>query len=303
MPTGILLINKPRGFTSFDVIAKLRGISRVRKIGHSGTLDPMATGVLPILFEGATKACDIMPNSDKRYLASFKLGLTTDTQDITGKVLSERGVTAKSGDIMALLPRFTGDILQLPPMYSALQVGGRRLYDIAREGGEVERELRGVKISAISLVEADDAEHCYTLDISCSKGTYVRTICHDIGQELGCGAALTALCRTEASGFKLCDCITLEDAQSLADRGELFSRLLPVESAFSALPRVVLDEYRGRLFRNGVPLNLAKNEIPALDGGFTVYGEDGVFLGLAHNDYEKGELAMDKLFALIEQKG
>lgn len=299
MPSGILLIDKPAGFTSFDVIAKMRGISKTRKIGHSGTLDPMATGVLPLFFEGATKACDILPNQNKRYRAEFRLGLTTDTQDITGKVLSQSPVSATAAGVEAALAGFRGEIRQLPPMYSAVQINGRRLYDIARAGGTVERETRPVAIHALTLLCADEKTHSYTLDISCSKGTYVRTICHDIGEVLGCGAALTALCRTEASGFALYDCITLEEAQRAAEDGTLFSRLLPVETAFACLPRVTLNAQRARLFQNGVPLCLQHNQIPPLKGTFTVYSEAEVFLGLAHNHFEKNELAMDKLFALL----
>ncbi|MEG0838589.1 MAG: tRNA pseudouridine(55) synthase TruB [Hydrogenoanaerobacterium sp.] len=303
MNSGILLINKPSGFTSFDVIAKMRGMSRVRKIGHSGTLDPMATGVLPLLFESATKACDIMPNQNKRYKAQLCLGLTTDTQDITGKILTQCEFTVKKDDVLAVLPQFSGDIMQLPPMYSALQIDGRRLYDIAREGREVHRELRPVTIYNIALTEADDEKHLYTLDILCSKGTYIRTICNDIGQKLGCGAVLTALCRTEAAGFTLADCITLEQAQQAADEGSLFEHLLPVESAFKDLPRITLDAYRSKLFQNGVPLCLSHNKIPLISGSFTVYSDNNVFLGLAHNNLEKDELVMDKLFAVIKQGG
>ena len=303
MPTGILLIDKPEGFTSFDVIAKMRGISKIRKIGHSGTLDPMATGVLPLLFEGATKACDIMPNQNKRYTATLRLGLCTDTQDITGKVLERHEVTVGRAEVLNVLPQFSGDILQLPPMYSALQIDGKRLYDLAREGKEVAREKRPVTIYSIQLLEADDEQHSYTIDVACSKGTYIRTICHDIGAALGCGATLTALRRTEASGFLLSGCISLAEAQQAAEAGTLYSHFLPVDKAFEGLPRVILDEYRSRMFQNGVPLNLTKNEIPLINGSFTVYNEQAAFLGLAHNNYEKNELCIDKLFALIEQRG
>ncbi|WP_312645095.1 tRNA pseudouridine(55) synthase TruB [Hydrogenoanaerobacterium sp.] len=297
--TGILLINKPAGFTSFDVIAKMRGISKIRKIGHAGTLDPMATGVLPLFFEGATKACDIMPNQDKRYRARFRLGLTTDTQDITGKVLSEAPVMATTADVQAVLERFAGDIEQLPPMYSAIQVNGQRLYDLAREGKTIERETRPVTVYELNLLESDDIAHTYTIDVSCSKGTYIRTICHDIGEALGCGATLTELCRTEAAGFMLRDCITLEQAQQESQAGTLFERLLPIESVFAALPRVTLDERRAKLFQNGVRLDLVRNKIPRIDGTFAVYGGETKFLGIAHNDYDKNELHMDKLFSLV----
>lgn len=292
------MIDKPSGFTSFDVIAKLRGIAKTRKIGHSGTLDPMATGVLPLFFGGATKACDSLPCQDKRYRAQFRLGLTTDTQDITGTVQSESPVHVTAAEVEQVLAGFRGEIWQLPPMYSAVQVNGRRLYDIAREGGTVEREKRKITIYEANLLEVDEREHRYVLDVSCSKGTYIRTLCHDIGEALGCGAVLTALCRTEACGFHLCDCITLEQAQQEADADRLHERLQPVESAFAALPRVVLDSRRTKLFRDGVRLDLARNKLPKLDGGYTVFSEGGQFLGLAHNNYETNELNADKLFAL-----
>lgn len=297
--TGILLIDKPAGFTSFDVIAKMRGITKIRKIGHAGTLDPMATGVLPLFFENATKACDIMPNQDKRYRAQFRLGLTTDTQDITGKILTEMKVTAGTADVLAVLERFRGNIQQLPPMYSAIQVNGQRLYDIAREGKTIEREKRPVTIYELELLESDDTTHTYTIDVSCSKGTYIRTVCNDIGEALGCGATLTQLCRTEAAGFALRDCITLQEAQQKADEGTLTKCLLPIESVFASLPRITLDERRTQLFQNGVRLDLVRNKIPPIAGSFTVYGEKKGFLGIAHNDYDKNELIMEKLFSLL----
>ncbi|MBC8545869.1 tRNA pseudouridine(55) synthase TruB [Clostridiaceae bacterium NSJ-31] len=294
--TGILLINKPAGFTSFDVVAKLRGISKTRRIGHAGTLDPMATGVLPLLFGAATKACDRLPNTDKRYRAELRLGITTDTQDITGTVLSRNEVHASARDVERALARFRGEIMQVPPMYSAVQVGGRRLYDIAREGGTVERAARPVTIHRLELLEADGREHVYTIDVSCSKGTYIRTLCHDLGQELGCGATLTGLCRTEAAGFGLEQCLTLEQAQRMADAGEFERALLPVSTLFAGMQRVTLDERRARLFCNGVRLDLARNRLPALEGGYAVYGPGNRFLGLAHNDYGKNELHIDQLF-------
>lgn len=296
--SGILLIDKPSGFTSFDVIAKMRGISGMRKIGHSGTLDPMATGVLPLFFGGATKACDSMPCQDKRYRAEFRLGFTTDTQDIAGTVQSERPVRATAKEVEAALVRFRGNIMQLPPMYSAIQVNGRRLYDIAREGGTVERQERPVTIYEAVLLTADETTHSYTLDVFCSKGTYIRTLCHDIGELLGCGATLTALCRTEACGFRLADCITLEQAQQQADAGVLLNGLLPVDTVFAQLPRVVLDDRRKQLFQNGVRLDINRNRLPKHDGMYTVYGQTGQFLGLAHNNYETNELNADKLFAI-----
>ena len=207
--SGILLIDKPKGFTSFDVVAKVRGIARTRKVGHGGTLDPMATGVLPLFLGAATKACDILPDQTKAYEAWFRLGQTTDTQDCTGKVLTESEVSCTIAQVEEVLSRFQGDFLQTPPMYSAIWVQGRRLYDLAREGREVERSPRPVTVYEIRLLQAREEENLYQIYVSCSKGTYVRTICHDVGQALGCGAVLTGLRRVISSGYRVEDAVTI----------------------------------------------------------------------------------------------
>ncbi|MEG1943594.1 MAG: tRNA pseudouridine(55) synthase TruB [Angelakisella sp.] len=203
MQSGIICVDKPKDFTSFDVVAKARGITGCRKMGHGGTLDPMATGVLPLFLGRATKVMDIMPGEDKRYTASFRLGLTTDTQDITGTVLEESSMAITPAALENALLPLRGEISQLPPMYSAVQVGGRRLYDLARAGKEIDRPCRTVSIYTLELVSYDEATRQGVLDIACSKGTYVRTIIHDIGTALGCGGVLTALRRTETLGYKL----------------------------------------------------------------------------------------------------
>lgn len=294
--TGILLVDKPAGFTSFDVVAKLRGMLQERRVGHAGTLDPMATGVLPLFFGRATKACDLLPCSDKRYTAVLRLGLVTDTQDITGTVLEQHPVLARTADVERALLSFQGVLSQLPPMYSAIQVNGRRLYDIAREGKTVERPSREIAVYAAHLLAADEEKHEYTVDFACSKGTYVRTLCHDIGAMLGCGAALAQLRRTEASGWGLAGCHTLAQLQAAADEKRVDALLLPLQTAFEALPRVTLDEKRTRLFCNGVPLEIGRNHLPRIQGRYTVYARSGAFLGVAHNDDEAGELKLDQLF-------
>lgn len=297
MMDGILCIDKPQEHTSFDVVARMRGIAKTKKIGHGGTLDPMATGVLPLFFGRATKACDILPDQDKSYTATFQLGLVTDTQDSTGEVLARSPVTATKADVAALLPRFVGSQQQLPPMYSAVQIGGQRLYDLARQGIEVEREPRQITIHSLTLLDWDEAAATYTVEAACSKGAYIRTLCHDIGAALGCGAALTALRRTRACGFDLGSCITLEQAQELAAEGSLESALLPVERAFAALPRMELTMKLAAHFCNGVPLSL--NQFAAWpDDLCTVYREDKIFLGLAAPDDEKLQLRQKKLFYL-----
>ncbi|MDL2232615.1 tRNA pseudouridine(55) synthase TruB [Ruminococcaceae bacterium OttesenSCG-928-L11] len=298
--TGILCIDKPADFTSFDVVAKMRGILRTRKIGHGGTLDPMATGVLPIFVGRATKACDILPDQDKRYTARFRLGVETDTQDCTGTVLAERPVTATSAQVEAALEQFRGPIAQVPPMYSAVRVEGKRLYELARSGVEVERKPRDITVYSLELLEADEARHEYSIDIACSKGTYVRTICHDIGQLLGCGAAMTALRRTRACGYELEQCVTLEQLQKLRDSDRLESVLLPTDSAFARYDRLELDERQTRLFRNGVPLALSRMKLPARDGSGVrrIYGHDGAFLAIAQTDWERDALVSHKRFDL-----
>ena len=301
---GILLIDKPRDHTSFDVVARLRGMLGVRKIGHSGTLDPMATGVLPILILRATKCCDILPNQDKTYRATLRLGVTTDTLDITGKVVCRRPVTAGKREVLAALDPFRGVIWQTPPMYSAVQVDGKRLYDLARQGREVERPRRQVEIRSLELLDSREEEGLYTLEVSCSKGTYIRSLCHDLGEALGCGAVLTQLRRTRAAGFSVEDCITIEEAGELASRGLLWDRVLPVEKAFEQLPQIVLSGRQARMFRNGVRLDSNRVEAPSAvrkGAASRIVSADGCFLAVGHIDPEREELICDKLFSVEGQ--
>ncbi|MCL2633824.1 MAG: tRNA pseudouridine(55) synthase TruB [Oscillospiraceae bacterium] len=259
---GIICVYKPNGFTSFDVIAIMRRLMGTKKIGHSGTLDPMAEGVLPIFVGTATKAVDFCPDTDKSYRASFKIGITTDTQDVTGTVTSD--VTdrtyntpcfAPRSRIIEIMEKYTGEIEQIPPMYSAVKVNGKRLYDIARKGGEVERTPRKVTVHSLELEDYGNGEG--VLLISCSKGTYVRTIIHDIGQELGFGAVMTALQRTRSNGFTLSDCHDLAELRKTYETApdELLKLLKPVDSLFKDYPKARLDEKQTKMFRNGVSLN------------------------------------------------
>ena len=238
MPEGILCIDKPQGWTSFDVVAKCRGITKCRKIGHGGTLDPMATGVLPLFFGRAVKAIDLMPSQQKRYIAGIRFGVTTDTQDITGKVLDQSDAPVAREALEAALAAQRGEIKQLPPMYSAVWVDGKRLYDLARKGREVERPLRDVTVHRLELLDFDQKERVCTIDVTCSKGTYIRTICHDVGAALGCGGALSSLRRVETLGFTDGQCVTLEQLEAICQAGELEYSLLPVESAFAGYGRV-----------------------------------------------------------------
>lgn len=295
---GILCMNKPQDFTSFDVIGKLRGILHMKRLGHTGTLDPMATGVLPILVGTATKACDILPNQDKTYQATVVFGKATDTLDIWGKPLQdypEQHVTEAA--LRAVLPEFLGDITQLPPMYSAVSVNGKRLYELARKGETVERPTRTVHIDAITLDAFDETQQTATLTVSCGKGTYIRTLLSDIGQRLGGDAVMTALTRTAACGYPLQECLTFEQVAAAMADGTLEEHLLPTDSLFSSYPKLRLNAAQERMFCNGVKLDLnrLRNLQPDQDI-YTVYGATGTFLGTALADRTQQELRIGKRF-------
>lgn len=292
---GIICVNKPSGFTSFDVIAKLRGILRIKRLGHGGTLDPMATGVLPVFVGNATKACDIMPDNTKSYRAGFRLGEISDTQDVTGKTLTFSEKAVSYGELEAVLPEFTGNIMQLPPMYSAVQIGGKRLYDLARQGVEVERTPREIEVTALKLLRYDETMREGELEISCRKGTYIRTIINDIGERLGCGGVMTTLERTSSGGFTLDDCYTLEEIQQARDEERLEGLILPIERVFEKLPMLRLNEAQTRMYRCGVKLDL--NRICGVRedaDSYRVYAFDGGFIGTAESDRKNGILRIGK---------
>ena len=271
MPNGIIIIDKPAGWTSMDVCAKLRGILHEKRVGHAGTLDPMATGVLPVFVGQATKAVSFAENGRKVYEAVLQLGRVTDTQDTTGETLEERAVTVTADDMRAALPRFLGEIEQIPPMYSAIKVNGQKLYDLARQGKEVARKPRRITIYDLALTE-ELGNGQYALRVECSKGTYIRTLCHDLGQALGCGGCMAALRRTEASGFCIGEAVTLEDA---AREGEALLR--PLDSLFRAYPAFTIPNAtleKKCLCGNPLRVSLA-------DGIYRVYGCDGTFLALS----------------------
>ncbi len=292
---GILVMNKPQGFTSFDVIGKLRGILKIRRLGHTGTLDPMAEGVLPVLIGTAARACDILPDETKAYRAGFRLGTVTDTQDITGTVLETNAVQVTETALREVIPQFTGEIMQIPPMYSAVQINGKRLYELARGGMEVERPARPAFVTGITLTEYDAASGCGVLEIVCGKGTYVRTIIHDIGKALGCGGCMTSLIRTAACGFTLGEAHTFEEVQHAADSNTLETLIVPTDRLFSVLPAVRLSEVQSKLYKNGVRLDLMRvRGISAEASRYRVYGADGAFLGLADADREEGCLRVFK---------
>lgn len=292
---GIICVNKPQGFTSFDVIAKLRGIMKIRRLGHGGTLDPMATGVLPVFVGTATKACDIMPDNTKSYRAGFKLGQVTDTQDITGEVITSSDMPVSRDALKAVIPEFVGDIMQLPPMYSAVQVNGQRLYDLARQGVEVERTPRQIHVDRLILTEYDENTREGGLEIYCGKGTYIRTIINDIGEKLGCGGIMTSLVRTSSGGFILDECYTMEEIQQAANENRLEELILPIERVFSSLQKLRLNEVQTRMYKNGVKLDISRvHHIKTDTELYSVYGFDGGFIGTAFADHENGILRVAK---------
>ncbi len=292
---GILCVNKPQDFTSFDVVAKLRGILQMKRLGHGGTLDPMATGVLPVFVGCATKACDIMPDNTKSYRAGFRLGCTSDTQDVWGTVSELSGKAVAESDILAILPEFTGKIMQLPPMYSAVQVNGKRLYDLARQGIEVEREAREIEVSGLVLESYESVSREGVLSIECGKGTYIRTIINDIGEKLGCGGIMTSLVRTSSCGFSIDECFTFEQIQQARDEGRLEELILPVDRVFEALPAIRLGEAQTRMYRSGVKLDITRVRDVRPDADtYRVYGNDGAFIGICVTDRENGVIRVGK---------
>ncbi len=273
MANGIIIIDKPAGWTSMDVCAKLRGILKTKKIGHAGTLDPMATGVLPVFVGQATRAVSFAEGGEKEYVAGLRLGRTTNTQDTEGETLTQAPVTVRREELEAVLPRFTGEISQIPPMFSAIKINGQKLYDLARQGKEVERKARAVTVFALEVVE-QVSETDYILRIRCSKGTYVRTLCHDIGQALGCGGCMFSLRRTMAAGFTLDESVTLERMQ---EGGEALLR--PTDSLFRDRPDYRLKtEKQEERCRNGNPFFIQEN-LP--EGEYRIYGREGAFLCLS----------------------
>lgn len=279
MYNGILLLNKEPGFTSHDAVAKLRGILRFRRIGHAGTLDPMAQGLLVMLLGKATRASEYASGAEKEYIADFILGVETDTQDTTGNVLAETPVDVTESQLRQALASFEGGYDQVPPMYSAIQKDGVRLYDLARKGKEVERESRFIALPLLELLSFDPPRG--KLRVRCSKGTYIRTLCHDLGQRLGCGGAMSALTRVQAGDFSLEDALTLGEVEQLVKEGTLQQHILPVDRLFASLPAVTLTEEGAKRARNGAHAaqkHLLSGEIPPVDSLCRVYTPEGEFL-------------------------
>lgn len=285
--SGIIIIDKPQGWTSNDVVSRLRRVFNTRRIGHGGTLDPMATGVLPVFVGRATRGVEFFEHAEKTYETTLRFGITTDTEDTTGKVLTERPVSLTKEDVLEILPQFRGEIMQIPPMYSALKVNGQKLYDLARKGREVERQPRPITIHELELLDFSGNEA--RLRIRCSKGTYIRTLCKDIGEALGCGGCMAQLRRVRAGEYTLDGAIPLERLLAESDAGmDVEHYLIPIDTMFASVPRLNLTKNQARAVRNGGSFSCDKA------GRWRVYGPEGEFLALCQG--ENGVMVTIKSF-------
>ena len=286
MKNGVIIINKEDGLTSQAVVNRVKRIFGADKAGHTGTLDPMATGVLPVLINRGVKASEFMLTSDKHYIATLLLGVTTDTEDVTGEVLSECDIIPDEDKVLSAVASFIGEYMQTPPMYSALKIGGRKLCDLAREGKSIEREARRVEILSITAEKINDRE--YTLDVKCSKGTYIRTLCADIGKKLGCGGTMKTLCRASASGFTLNDAHTLTELEKMSDE-EREHCIFSVEYIFRELEAVTLSDFFSRLAHSGLEIYLKKINLDLpLGTRVRLADNDGFFAVGEVREYDDG---------------
>lgn len=294
---GIIVVHKEKGFTSFDVVAKLRGILKQKKIGHTGTLDPDATGVLPVCLGCATKLCDMLTDTTKVYEAELLLGVVTDTQDTSGTVLEERTVDATEEKVKDIIATFIGEQRQIPPMYSALKVNGKKLYELAREGKTVERKARDITIENIEILSMDLPK--VRMLVTCSKGTYIRTLCNDIGEKLGCGGAMSSLIRCKTAGFILEDAKTLDEIENLMKNGEIHSIIKGVDSVFDAYPKANVKKEYIKVVQNGNWLyaNMLETEQEnSCADDIRIYGDDGMFYGIYGYQAEKNAFIPKKMF-------
>lgn len=292
--TGVICLNKSENISSFLAVKKLSRLLGVKKAGHTGTLDPMATGVLVIMLGSCTRFIDFLPESDKSYRASVLLGKKTDTLDITGTVLEEKSVNIREDEIKRVCQDFLGETMQVPPMYSAIQKDGVRLYDLARKGIEIEREPREINIKEISVQDFDGTS--FTLDVTCSAGTYIRSLASDIGENLGTGACLASLCRTKANGFTLDCSLTLEEAEEHIKTGDIDKFILPIEDALAAYEPVTVSAPQGVRFRNGGSLSLERISKNFENGLYRVFSPDNTFLGLGEADTENKILKPKRVY-------
>lgn len=293
--TGFVCLNKCEGLTSFFAAAKLRRIFGEKKTGHTGTLDPMATGVLPVALGGATKFIELISNHDKSYRAQLVLGKTTDTLDITGTVLSESMVTAKKDDVEKALELFCGTIKQLPPMYSAIKKNGVRLYELARQGIEIEREEREITIYSLKLISANENKNIYEIEVSCSSGTYIRSLISDIGESLGCGAVMTKLERTKANGIDITNCYSLEELSQMKEKCILEKAVIPVWKMLS-YEYITVSEAQSKRFSNGGELDLNRVKQIKKDGYYNIFSPAGAYLGVGQADKNEGILKVKRVY-------
>ena len=298
---GIINVYKEAGYTSHDVVAKLRGICKQKKIGHTGTLDPDAVGVLPVCLGCATRLCDMLTDKDKEYVAVLRLGITTDTQDATGKVLAEKEVSVSEEEVRAVIASFEGEQLQIPPMYSALKVNGKKLYELAREGKEIKREARPVHFFAIEIKEMQLP--FVRFSVTCSKGTYIRTLCQDIGEKLGCGACMQSLIRTRVDRFVLAEAKKLAEIEQYRDEGRLLELVVPVDAVFEMYPAVYVQPDAAKLLDNGNPLYPKQTDMSEklrnklVDGQkFRVYNAQKMFCGVYNYREQEKRLKPEKIF-------
>ena len=283
--TGFIILDKPEGITSFIGARIVRRVTNEKKTGHTGTLDPMATGVLPVALGNATRFIELLPCHDKGYRASFRLGETTDTLDITGKTLTTSDNIPDKDTVIEAFRHFRGKIEQLPPMYSAIQIDGKRLYDLARQGIEVDREKRKITIYSLEFVSHTGNE--YTVDVKCSKGTYIRSLIADIGELLGCGAVMTSLRRTLSNGFAIEDAHTEDELKTAND---ISAFIIPVEKALGAYPAISVTEAQAKRFKNGGELDADRLRKKLTEELYRVYSPDGKFLGLG--EYKENEMSL-----------
>lgn len=291
--TGIIYLDKPCDMTSFMAVKRASRILGVKKAGHTGTLDPMATGVLVIMLGHCTRFIELLPEHKKSYTARVKLGLTTDTLDITGEVLSENPVDVTHEQLLSVAEKFKGDILQTPPMYSALKKDGERLYDLARKGIEIEREQRKITIEKLEIYDFNGVE--FSMDVTCSAGTYIRSLCDDIGRELGCGAVMTELRRTEANGFSIENSVTLEELEKLVSENNAQSVITSVEKALMSYPEITVTKPQANRFHNGGSLGYERLHGDYPIGIYRVYSPEKKLLGLGEILTEKGDLCVRRV--------
>lgn len=291
---GIIVIRKEKGFTSHDVVAKLRGILHMKKIGHTGTLDPDAVGVLPVALGKGTKLVDLITDKEKTYEAVLHLGITTDTQDMSGTVLEEKPVNATEEQVRETIAGFVGEQLQIPPMYSALKINGKKLYELAREGKTVERKARPVCFYQIEVL--DIQLPVVQIRVTCSKGTYIRTLCHDIGQKLGCGGCMEQLLRTRVGRFSLEESHTLSEVEQAVAEGTVCKWIYPVENVLAEYPKIQADSYGDRLLQNGNPLSENLVDEQHKEGWVRMYASNGNFTGIFQWDEKKKKYYPVKMF-------